>query len=46
VREWKGRRGRIRGTGKGKEVTREGLREEERGPRAERRGRESDGKNQ
>lgn len=32
--------------GRGKEATREGLRGEERGPRAERRGRESDGKNQ
>lgn len=32
--------------GRGKEAMRVGLREEERGPRAERRGRESDGKNQ
>lgn len=32
--------------GRGKEATIEGLRGEERGPRAERRGRESDGKNQ
>lgn len=32
--------------GRGKEATRERLRREKRGPRAERRGRESDGKNQ
>jgi len=32
--------------GRGKEAMRVGLRKEERGPRAERRGRESDGKNQ
>ena len=32
--------------GRGKEATIEELRGEERGPRAERRGRESDGKNQ